>query len=149
MMIYYDVFFVWNSFDWAKELKLLFSSKTSQNTSGLRIWMMKINNISHLSDIKGITFHIAWLGAIYSSSVVIKAISICILLNHKKGHTVYVVTCPKRYITFLALLESSWSQTPENWYLHNIWCLFFYPDYKLRCVWIPTNYRLVDPYIST
>ena len=40
---------------------------------------------------KGITFHIAWINAIYSASVVLKVIFVCNLLQYNTGHPAHQI----------------------------------------------------------
>ena len=95
-----------NLLDYATKMQIWLSSETLQNTSGYGIWIQKINDTSFISAMKGIACHIAWLNAIYSTSVVLKSIYVCILINHNTGHPTYVTTYTVHNMTFSALSAS-------------------------------------------
>ena len=84
----------------ATAVQILLSSETLQNTSGFGRW------ISFINAINSITSRIACLSAIYSASVVLKAIYVCNLLYHNTGHTAYVIKYPVHDMIFSALSAS-------------------------------------------
>ena len=98
----------------AMAMKILLSYITLQKTSGFGIWMLKINDISFISSIKGITLCISWINEIYYASVVLKAIYIFNLLYHNTGHPAHMITYPVCGMIFSSLSASSWAQLPEN-----------------------------------
>ena len=94
----------------ATAMQLWLSLKTLLNTSGFGRWISKINNTNFISAIKCIMLHIAWINAIYSASVVLKAFSVCNLLHHNTIHPAYIITYPVRDINVSALSTSDWAQ---------------------------------------
>ena len=67
--------------------------------TGLRVSNPNILAISFINWVKGITSCIAADSAIYSLSVVLIAILICILLPYVMGHPAYIITQPVLYKT--------------------------------------------------
>ena len=49
---------------------------------------------------------LAWIDVIYYASVVFKVISVCNLMYHNTGHTMYVITYPIHAMTFDVLSAS-------------------------------------------
>ena len=87
--------------------QILLSSNTLRNTYGFGRCISKIKDTSFINDIKGITSRIVCLNTVYLAYVVLKAISVCNLLHHNTGHTVYFITYNVRDMTFSSLSESA------------------------------------------
>ena len=101
-----QVFFLW--FCNCKKTLNIFNFL--QKTSRLGRWMLKSNYISSIRNIKGIILHIYWTNAIYSISVVLRAIFFCWLLQHNNRHLTYIIMYPKCVMIFSASLTSVWAQ---------------------------------------
>ena len=95
-------------------MQLLLSSNTLQWNSGLGLWRGKTSPTSTIKLMKGITSLIAWNSAMYSDSVVLKAIYICSLLHHVRGHPAYIITKPVLDRTHSGLVWSPDDQLPAN-----------------------------------
>ena len=95
-------------------MQLLLSSNTLQWNSGLGLWRGKNSPTSTIKFMKGITSLIAWYRAMYSDSVVLKAIYVCSLLHHVRGHPEYII---KNYVidrTHYGLVWSPDDQPPAK-----------------------------------
>ena len=141
--------FVENLLDSATEIQLWLSSKNLQKTSDFGRWISKVNYTTFISNIKGITSQIACINEIYSTYVVLKAISVCNLLHHNNGHLTYVITHPVRDMKFLHyrhLLETIYRQI---WHLRNNRWIFLYRDCKICLVCITVNFYMVNPHMYT
>ena len=55
---------------------------------------IKIKHTSFINPLKGITLRIAWLNAIYSTSMVLKSIYVCNSLHPDSGPPTYIITYP-------------------------------------------------------
>ena len=75
----------------ATYIQLWLYFKALRNSSGAGRSISKVNNISFIILIKGITSHIAWINAIYSAYVILKAIYVCNLLHHNTEHPSYMI----------------------------------------------------------
>ena len=100
--------------DYAMEIQHWLSSKTLQKTSGFGRCISKINNVSFIGAIKGITFLISWFDAIYYASIVLKEIYVCKFLHNNSGHTAYIITYHVCNMTCSALSESSRPYPPAK-----------------------------------
>ena len=102
------MFFPWWEFlNFVAEMQPWLSLNTLQKTSGFGRCTSKINDTSFISSVKGTMLRIACFNAIYYSSVVIKAISVCNLLHHITGNPTYIITYPIRDMAFSASLAST------------------------------------------
>eukprot|EP00957_Ditylum_brightwellii_P160044 12183114-Ditylum_brightwellii.AAC.1 len=75
-----------NFFDSAIAIHDWLSSNTLQWTVGVGMYKVKISASSSIRNIKGIASLIAVDRAMYSASAVIKAISVCSLIDQITGH---------------------------------------------------------------
>ena len=87
-------------------MKFFLSPKTLQNNSGFGRSISKINDISFINNIKGITSRISWINEIYSASDILKVIYVCNLLHHNTRHPAYVIIYPVRNMAFYSLPAS-------------------------------------------
>ena len=95
-------------------MQLSLSSQTLQLKTGVVIFRSKIPDISFKRLRNGITSHIAEVRAIYSLSVVLRAISVCSLLCQVIGQPANMITNPVLERTDSELVWSPSFQPPAK-----------------------------------
>ena len=99
---------------WLSLWNMTSSSKILHSTAGVFPWRLSTNLIYFILMTKYKTSLVASKRAIYSTSIVLSSISVCIQISHIIGQLVHVTTTSVIYTTAPVSLLSSWFHLPEK-----------------------------------